>query len=132
MSSPLPYGILGAGPAGLTLAQFLREPCEVLEAENHPGGHAASFVVDGFTFDYGPHIMFSKHKDILKFMIETLEGNVQECRRNNKISFKGRLTKYPFENGLIGLPLEEDGRVAPHFTPTPGLTAENIAAFVAE
>jgi CubicO group peptidase (beta-lactamase class C family) len=27
----------------------------------------------------------------------------------------------------IGLPLEEDARVAPHFQPTPGLTAENIA-----
>jgi len=108
MSAPLPYGILGAGPAGLTLAQFLREPCEVLEAETHPGGHASSFQLDGFTFDYGPHIMFSKHKDILAFMIESLEGNVHECRRNNKISYKGRLTKYPFENGLSGLPLEDN------------------------
>lgn len=108
MSSVLPYGILGAGPAGLTLSQFLREPSEVLEAADHSGGHAASFVQDGFTFDYGPHIMFSKHKDILQFMIDSLEGNVQECRRNNKISFKGRLVKYPFENGLSGLPLEDN------------------------
>ncbi len=115
MSLPLPYGILGAGPAGLTLAQFLREPSEVLEAENHPGGHASSFVVDGFTFDYGPHIMFSKHKDILAYMIETLDGNVQECRRNNKISFKGRLTKYPFENGLAGLPIEDNFACARDF-----------------
>jgi len=30
----------------------------------------------------------------------------------------------------IGLPLEEDVRVAPHFQPTPGLTAENIAALL--
>jgi len=72
MSSYLPYGILGAGPAGLTLAQFLKEPCEVLEAGAKPGGHAASFKIDGFTFDYGPHIMFSKHKDILGFMIDSL------------------------------------------------------------
>ena len=27
----------------------------------------------------------------------------------------------------VGLPREEDGRVAPHFSPTPGLTAEQIA-----
>lgn len=108
MSAPLPYGILGAGPAGLTLAQFLREPCEVLEAAGHPGGHAASFQLEGFTFDYGPHIMFSKHKEILAFMIATLDGNVHECRRNNKISYKGRLVKYPFENGLSSLPLEDN------------------------
>ncbi len=31
----------------------------------------------------------------------------------------------------IGLPLEEDKRVAPHFTPNPGLTSENIGTFVA-
>jgi CubicO group peptidase (beta-lactamase class C family) len=31
----------------------------------------------------------------------------------------------------IGTPAEEDKRVAPHFTPTPGLTSENIEAFVA-
>lgn len=108
MSTPLPYGILGAGPAGLTLAHFLRERCEVLEANDHPGGHAASFQIDGFTFDYGPHIMFSKHKDILGFMIESLDGNVHECRRNNKISYKGRLIKYPFENGLSGLPMDDN------------------------
>jgi len=108
MSTPLPYGILGAGPAGLTLAHFLREKAEVLEAAATPGGHAASFQLDGFTFDYGPHIMFSKYKDILAFMIESLDGNVHECRRNNKISFKGRLTKYPFENGLSELPMEDN------------------------
>ena len=61
-----------------------------MEAASTPGGHAASFQLDGFTFDYGPHIMFSKHKDILAFMIESLGGNVHECRRNNKISYKGR------------------------------------------
>jgi CubicO group peptidase (beta-lactamase class C family) len=30
----------------------------------------------------------------------------------------------------IGLPLEEDHRVAPHFQPTPGLTADQIAALL--
>ena len=31
----------------------------------------------------------------------------------------------------IGLPLEQDARVAPHFQPQPGLTADNIAALLA-
>lgn len=102
------YGILGAGPAGLSMAMFLEGTSEVLEADNHPGGHASSFFEDGFTFDFGPHIMFSKNKNVLQFMVDSLEGNVHECRRKNVVSFKNRLVKYPFENALASLPLEDN------------------------
>ncbi len=102
------YGILGAGPAGLSMAMFLKGTSEVLEADDHPGGHAASFFEDGFTFDFGPHIMFSKNKQVLQFMIESLGGNVHECRRKNVVSFRNRLVKYPFENALAALPLEDN------------------------
>ncbi|KKU87493.1 MAG: Amine oxidase [Candidatus Gottesmanbacteria bacterium GW2011_GWA2_47_9] len=99
------FGIIGAGPSGLTMALFLKESYQVLEKESHPGGHASSFQEKGFTFDYGPHIMFSKNKRILDFMIASLGNNVHQSKRNNKISFKGRLVKYPFENDLHSLPL---------------------------
>jgi len=102
------YGILGAGPAGLSMAMFLDGTSEVLEAADHPGGHAASFSEAGFTFDFGPHIMFSKNKPVLQFMIDSLEGNVHECRRKNVVSFRNRLVKYPFENALAALPLEDN------------------------
>lgn len=102
------YGILGAGPAGLSMALFLNGTSEVLEADDHPGGHSASFFEDGFTFDFGPHIMFSKNKPVLQFMIDSLEGNVHECRRKNVVSFRNRLVKYPFENALASLPLEDN------------------------
>lgn len=102
------YGILGAGPAGLSMAMFLDGTSEVLEAQDHPGGHSASFFAEGFTFDFGPHIMFSKNKPVLQFMIDSLEGNVHQCRRRNVVSFKNRLVKYPFENALAALPLEDN------------------------
>lgn len=102
------YGILGAGPAGLSMALFLEGSSEVLEAGDHPGGHASSFFEEGFTFDFGPHIMFSKNKPVLQFMIDSLEGNVHECRRKNVVSFRNRLVKYPFENALAALPLEDN------------------------
>ena len=102
------YGILGAGPAGLSMAMFLDGSAEVLEAADHPGGHAASFFEQGFTFDYGPHIMFSKNKPVLQFLIDSLEGNVHECRRKNVVSFRNRLVKYPFENALASLPIEDN------------------------
>ncbi len=49
--SMIDYGILGAGPAGLSMAMFLAGTSEVLEANDNPGGHAASFAEEGFTFD---------------------------------------------------------------------------------
>ncbi len=101
-------GILGGGPAGLSLALLLKRGSEVLERDRHPGGHASSFERDGFTFDYGPHIMFSKDKAVLDFMVHSLGDNVHRCRRNNRISFKNRLLKYPFENDLKSLPLEDN------------------------
>jgi len=52
--------------------------------------------------------MFSKNKPVLQFMIDSLEGNVHECRRKNVVSFRNRLVKYPFENALAALPLEDN------------------------
>ena len=101
------YGIVGAGPSGLAMSMFLREPSEVLEREDHPGGHASSYVADGLTLDLGPHIMFSRDERILEFMVSSLGENVHRCRRNNKISFRGCLVKYPFENDLGSLPRED-------------------------
>jgi len=101
-------GIIGAGPSGLSMAMFLDDEVAVLEQGDHPGGRASTFVREGFTFDHGPHIMFSRNKEVLDFMVRSLGANVHQCRRNNKISFKGRLVKYPFENDLHSLPLEDN------------------------
>jgi protoporphyrinogen oxidase len=97
-------GVIGAGPSGLCLGMFLEHDTEVLEARSEPGGTAGSVEVDGYTFDHGPHIMFSKNEEILDFMIASLGENVHRCRRNNRIAYGGRLVKYPFENDLAALP----------------------------
>ena len=94
--------ILGAGPSGLSYALFNNKTL-ILEKNSHPGGHASSFFINGFTFDYGPHILFSKDQDILNFIISSLGKNVQKCKRNNKVSYKNKLVKYPFENDLASL-----------------------------
>jgi len=87
---------------------FLKQDYEIVERSAGVGGHASSFTKDGYTFDYGPHIMFSKNQPVLDFMIGSLDGNVMKCRRNNKISFKGKLIRYPFENDLGALDLEDN------------------------
>ena len=101
--------VIGAGPAGLSVANFLKNRSNlILEKSGDVGGTASTFERGGFFFDYGPHIMFSKNKPVLEFMKRSLGDNIHECKRNNKISFNGSLIKYPFENDLSSLPKEDN------------------------
>lgn len=102
-------GILGGGISGIALAAHLGENVEVLEKRDRIGGLCGTISEDGFTFDAaGPHIMFSKNKEVLGLMVEVLGDNVAQRRRDNKIWFKGKLVKYPFENDLASLPPQDN------------------------
>lgn len=103
-------GVLGGGLSGLALASHLRE-VEVLESSGRPGGLCRSLEFDGFTFDpHGSHILFSKDPKAMAFYEGLLGDNVCRRRRNTKVFYKGRYVKYPFENGLSELPLEDNLR----------------------
>lgn len=101
-------GVLGGGLSGLVLASRLRE-VEVLERADRPGGLCRSLTEDGFTFDpHGSHILFSRNPEAMAFYENLLRGNVCRQRRNTKVFYKGRYVKYPFENGLSELPVEDN------------------------
>ena len=102
-------GILGGGISGVALASQLGPDVDVLEKRGRIGGLCSTIVENGFTFDAaGPHIMFSRNKDVLNLMVSVLGDNVHQRRRENKIWFKGRLVKYPFENDLAALPPQDN------------------------
>jgi len=101
------YGVLGGGLTGMALASMLGGDCRVLEAKHTPGGLCRTFFEGGFGFDLGGHILFSKDQKILKSALEPLGKNLDKRRRNNKIFFKNRFVKYPFENGLGELDKED-------------------------
>src|SRR5262245_35898931 len=100
-------GILGGGISGLTLQRFLDRPCDVLEKAARPGGLCRTFWKDGFGFDIGGHILFSKHQHVNELINSILGENINYCKRANKILFKGRIVKYPFENDLGSLEKED-------------------------
>jgi protoporphyrinogen oxidase len=100
-------GILGGGIAGLSLGYFLGEESEVLEREDECGGLCRSYQKDGFLYDLGGHIIFSKDTEILNFELELLKDKTNQLYRRNTVWFKGRFVKYPFENG-IGVLDKED------------------------
>ncbi|MCF8033506.1 MAG: FAD-dependent oxidoreductase [Desulfarculaceae bacterium] len=103
MSAEVETIILGGGLTGLSLAQYLEGETLVLEAKDRPGGLCRSFVKDGFTYDIGGHILFSRDSELLAQLTGWLGGNLLEQRRNNQIWFQDRFVKYPFENGLYAL-----------------------------
>ena len=105
--------ILGAGIASVALAFFLQKIKKIkkiiiLEKNKELGGLLRSYKIDKIFYDVGPHIIFSKHKDILKLMLRMLGNNKRKIKRSNKIIYKNsHYVKYPYENDLFKLPKEE-------------------------
>ena len=100
-------GIVGGGLSGLALQYFLEGDCEILEKEDRIGGLCRTFEKDGFLYDIGGHILFSKDEQFAKFINSILTENINRVKRNNKILYNGRYVKYPFENELSALEKEE-------------------------
>jgi protoporphyrinogen oxidase len=85
--------IIGGGFAGLTLARKLGTRAAVLEREGQVGGLCRSFVLDGFLFDYGGHIL---HGDEARF--QSLGGpELLPVTRRASIAWQGRRISYPFQ-----------------------------------
>jgi protoporphyrinogen oxidase len=100
-------GILGGGITGITLQRYLNHDSEVLEAAPRPGGLCSTIFKDGFGYDIGGHILFSKSEQINQIVERLLGDNCGKARRANQIYFKKRFVKYPFENGLGALDKED-------------------------
>ena len=101
--------ILGAGMAGFGAAHRLFEEGMspvVYEKESYHGGHTASFrYPEGFVFDDGPHISFTKDGRIQSLFAESVgEYEVLDARANNY--WKGRWIKHPAQCNLYGLPTD--------------------------
>ncbi len=105
-------GIIGGGLCGIALAYFLQKndsvsSIDILEKENEPGGLCRSFNLNGLFYDIGPHVIFSKDNVVLDLMINLLGENKNKIKRSNKIYYKKKFIKYPFENNLCALPDDE-------------------------
>lgn len=107
------YLILGAGPAGLTFANKLKENGEndflVLEKEEEAGGLCRSTNVDNSPFDIGgghfldvrrPHV----NEFLFKFMPEE-EWNLYE--RDSRIEVNGNVVNHPIEANIWQMKLED-------------------------
>ncbi|MEM3449250.1 MAG: FAD-dependent oxidoreductase [Nitrososphaerota archaeon] len=127
---PHEIGILGGGLSGLLLGNLLGPRAEVLEAETEVGGLCRSFYCDGFTFDIGGHMIFSRDPDSLALLISFLNENVHCRLRVNRILFKDRYMKYPFENDLASLDKEDLFNALYHYLTATGSTSSNFKSWL--
>lgn len=103
--------ILGGGLSGISLAYFLQsraeiERIDIIEKEDDIGGLCRSIKKDGYVYDIGPHILFSKDKEMLELMLSVLDEK-NDLKRSNQIIYKGQWVQYPFENDLSKLPKDD-------------------------
>jgi UDP-galactopyranose mutase len=104
--SATPVAVIGAGPTGLSAAYHLGADAVLLERNDKVGGWCRSIEVDGFTFDYAGHIMFSGDPYVHQLYRMLLGDNVHWQDREAWIYSKNVYTRYPFQGSLYGLPPE--------------------------
>jgi len=106
------YTILGGGLSAISLAYYLQDnkdidEIRILEKDEVLGGICRTYEKNGIQYDVGPHIIFSKNKEILDLMNNLLGENNEKHRRSNRILHKKHFVQYPFENDLSKLPQED-------------------------
>jgi protoporphyrinogen oxidase len=99
------FTILGAGLAGISASYHLgHENCIVFEAKEHVGGHIHSVQQNGFTWDEGPHVSFTKHQYVKELFAESVEQDFLEypvCPTNY---YKGAWIPHPAQSNLWAVP----------------------------
>ena len=96
--------IVGAGLAGLSAAYHLGQDYTVLEKDRRLGGLCQSTDIDGYVFDYAPHILFTRNPYTRQLFHELLGDNLHTQTRKAYIYLKDTYVKYPFEANLYPLP----------------------------
>lgn len=107
------YLILGAGPAGLTIANKLMQMGEtdflVIEKESEAGGLCRSEDVDGRPLDIGGgHFLDVRNQEVLDFLFPFLPiENWDKYERDSRIEVNGNIINSPIEANIWQMKLSD-------------------------
>lgn len=107
-ASNLNVAIIGSGVAGLAaLDKLLDADLRACAYEAQPtwGGHTRSDLVEGFTFDEGPHVSFTKD-DRVRETFARGAGEVLEIDASIANTYDGKWILHPAQCHLYGLDAE--------------------------
>lgn len=109
MPSNASVAVLGAGLAGLAAAQALVETghsVEIYDKNPYIGGHASTHNFDGFLFDEGPHVSFTKKPEIQDLFARGVHHQFLDHKAAVTNFWRGRTIPHPAQCHLHGLPSE--------------------------
>jgi len=78
----------------------------VFEKNEWQGGHTASWTTDGFTFDEGPHISFTKDERIQNLFAKNINEQYEIIHARVNNYWQGHWIKHPAQCNLYGLPAD--------------------------
>ena len=97
--------ILGGGISGLSTAWHIgHDQCLILEKGSAPGGVLRSHVQDGFTWDNGPHVSFTKNETVRDLFVRSVAGAYNEYPVVVENSYYGAWVDHPAQSNLYQLP----------------------------
>lgn len=100
--------ILGAGMAGFGAAHRLHSEgveSNLFEQKSYHGGHAASYKhKNGFIFDDGPHVSFTKVERMQELFAKSIHQDYEIIQVQVNNYWKGQWIKHPAQCNLHGLP----------------------------
>jgi protoporphyrinogen oxidase len=99
--------ILGSGMGGLGAAFAAREAgvsSVIFDKSSHPGGHTISHIRDGYTFDEGPHVSFTKNPRIQQLFAAAIDGKYESINAYIDNYWQGHWVRHPVITNLHGMP----------------------------
>jgi UDP-galactopyranose mutase len=92
--------VIGAGPAGLSLAYHLQRNTLILEKEERVGGLCRSFFLQGGMFDIGGHSFHTPFPEVHDLVHRLMPGQMDEFQRDARVFTHGSLIPYPFQKNF--------------------------------
>ncbi len=97
--------VIGAGLAGLSASYHLgHSRCVILERSARPYGHLSSTQRDGFTWDTGPHVSFTKNAYVQELFRENVDDALDEFEVTVGNYYQGHWVTHPAQTSLHQIP----------------------------
>ena len=76
----------------------------MLDKNAYAGGHTTTHIRDGYVFDEGPHVSFTKNERIKKFFAEAINNEYLSIDAYIDNYWRGQYIRHPVITNMHGMP----------------------------